>query len=483
MPRFSLVVTTTDRPSLLPAAIRGVLGMDFDDYELIVSDNFSKRPATDLLADVNDRRLRIIRTSRRLPGPDHWEFAWDHVTGDYVMFLGDDNALHPGILSFADQAIRDHRLELMSWRVCSYFHPNWDVTYGPFPNRGNVLGIQPGTTGNLYICDQDKVLKLLCQQLRLSACYPCMLNFLFRKSRADFVRARMGRFFWAPYPDISSGCLILGTIPAGSYGFFDGFGAIGGWSRDSNMGNILSRNRKSGKIWNYFEEFGGQDLYPHHEFKFVTITNGLAAPISQGRALMPDNFAGYDINLKALALRSIDDMYVDRTTPWVDDPSFLAEFERFLQCLPPDIVGEAIAYRDRCRAMAEDRKSAEQQSPPVIRNRADARAALLRSGRMLDREDWRFAWRLFCASFRNPFGRHWTSGGTTYIDMGVLGARDVADAARNLPKLLELFDRRDANFATQYQNLGLLGDPLALESELRQAATVRRRPASLASTG
>ena len=66
MPRFSITMSTTDRPSLLPMGVRAVLDMDFDDFELIVSDNFSQIPATEVLADVHDERLRIIRTDRRL---------------------------------------------------------------------------------------------------------------------------------------------------------------------------------------------------------------------------------------------------------------------------------------------------------------------------------------------------------------------------------------------------------------------------------
>lgn len=195
MPRFSIVLTTCDRPGLLPAAVQAALDMHFDDFELIVSDNFSATPAREILSDVADRRLRIVRTERRLAVSDHWEFALAHVAGEFVMYIGDDNALHPEILRVADRAIRDHDLEVVSWRVAAYFHPDWNLTYGPLPDRGNVVGIDAGATNRLYRARPQEVLRQFAEQLRLSGCFPCMVNFVFSKTRADAMVARTGRLF------------------------------------------------------------------------------------------------------------------------------------------------------------------------------------------------------------------------------------------------------------------------------------------------
>ena len=167
------------------------------------------------------------------------------------MNLGDDNALHPGILSFADRTIREHDLDILSWRACAYFHPDWNIVYGPLPDRGNILGIDIGTTGQLYHCRSEAVVEHFCRELRLSGCFPCMLNLLFRKATADMVHERAGRFYWAPCADISSSYLMLGVARAGGYAYYDAFGAIGGRSRDSNLRPFyLAARRLSGStIW------------------------------------------------------------------------------------------------------------------------------------------------------------------------------------------------------------------------------------------
>jgi glycosyltransferase involved in cell wall biosynthesis len=460
MPRFSIVITTTDRPTLLRDAVRNVLATNFDDYEVIVSDNFSKRPAFELLKSFKSPRLRIIRTERRLPAPDHWEFAWNHIAGSYVMYLGDDNALHPDILRVADRAIQTYGLELMSWRVCSYLHPDWNITYGTLPNRGNILGLQVGTTGDLYRCDQEVVLKLYCDRLRIVACFPCMPNLLFRKARGDQVRRTMGQLFWSPYPDISSSVMVLGAIPPGSYGFLDGWGSLGGWSRDSNLATALSGGRASQKILDYYKEFGDRDLYPHHQPKFITVANGLAAPISQGRALMPECFSRYSFDHKTLALRSLDDMYVHRTSIWLDDQNFIDAFERFLESLPAPDAAAARSYRDE-RLAEQAAATMDGTAPAPIRNRDEARAALLANWRAIDADTWWFAWRLLRATLRDPLGRYWSTGDTTYIDMRLFSCSNVADAAHKLSRVLQLFDKRDDGFVRGQQAAGVLGDRMA----------------------
>jgi glycosyltransferase involved in cell wall biosynthesis len=478
MRRFSIVLTTCDRPNLLVPGVRAMLETHFDDFELIVSDNFSKQHVDDILADINDKRLRVIRTDRRLPVADHWEWVWEHVGGEFVMYLGDDNALHPDILEFADHAIREHDLDVLSWRACTYFHPDWNITYGPLPNCGNIVGIDAGTTRALYRCDAAEVLRAFCRQLRLSGCFPCMLNFLFRKVDAEAIRQRMGRFFWAPNPDISASYLILGTARPGRYAYYDAIGGIGGRSRHSNLASLLSRGKATQRLDEFVAEHRGQDVFPNHSPKFIAISNGLAATISQAKHAMPDRFGGYQFDPKTLARRTIDDLYVDRTVPWDDDPAFLAAVDAFINSLPTTDAAEVFVYRDECRARL--RQQDVQVAASYIRNSHEARPRLLDFWRHAGLASKSNAWRLFRETGRNPLGQHWVSGGTSYVDMTLFGGQDIADAARNLPRLLAHFDHYGDGFAKHHRDIGMLGDtlwsePASYRDEPGAAALSRRK--------
>jgi hypothetical protein len=293
-----------------------------------------------------------------------------------------------------------------------------------------------------------------------------MVNFVFPRARAEAVRARTGRFFWAPNPDIAATYFILGTIDPGRCAIFDGFGALGGRSADSILATLLSRGKSSRRAYDFIEDFGEQDSLPHHPVKFMCTSNTLAATISQGRALMPERFGAYDYDPKTLALRTVDDMYVSCIVPWIDDERFLAGVERYFQSLPPEAAAEVRAYRDQRLA---ERRAAEAGGGTAeqwyVRSAAEA-GSLRALWRTTDRRALAAHWRLFRETGRNPVGVHWQAGGTTYIDMRFYAGRSIADAARCLPRLLRHFDSRGEAFLDHYRGIGMIGEELPASGTL-----------------
>src|SRR4051812_3222592 len=94
-PRFSIIIPTRERAATLRYALRTCLDQTFDDYEVIVSDNFSS-PATKAVVDeAAAPRVRYFRTDRPLAMSDSWEFAVSHARGEYVLVIGDDDGLLP----------------------------------------------------------------------------------------------------------------------------------------------------------------------------------------------------------------------------------------------------------------------------------------------------------------------------------------------------------------------------------------------------
>ena len=66
MPRFSVCIPTRQRHHTLPYSVASVLAQTFDDYELIVQDNFSSDETYHSIKDIGDPRLKYVRSDRRL---------------------------------------------------------------------------------------------------------------------------------------------------------------------------------------------------------------------------------------------------------------------------------------------------------------------------------------------------------------------------------------------------------------------------------
>ena len=96
---FSVLLPTHDRLEYLRYAVESVRRQDEDDWELIVSDNDSTEDIAGFVEGLADARVRYVRTDSFVPVTENWNNALRHSRGDYVVMLGDDDALLPGYLS------------------------------------------------------------------------------------------------------------------------------------------------------------------------------------------------------------------------------------------------------------------------------------------------------------------------------------------------------------------------------------------------
>lgn len=104
-PRFSVVIPSRNRGTLLRHAIHSVVRQHYTDLEIVVSDNASEEDYAALVANFPDAPIRLLRSDVPLAVTDSWNRGIDAAQGDYVVMLGDDDALAPNYFSAADQLI------------------------------------------------------------------------------------------------------------------------------------------------------------------------------------------------------------------------------------------------------------------------------------------------------------------------------------------------------------------------------------------
>lgn len=133
MPKFSIVIPTRNRAYTLGYTIKTCLNQyGFDDYEVIISDNDSTDNTAEMVKEFNSDKIKYYKTERSLPMTDNYNFAISKATGEYVLFLGSDDAIHTHGLYFLDRIISITGEKIISWLLNSYYWP--DVTYDLYKN-------------------------------------------------------------------------------------------------------------------------------------------------------------------------------------------------------------------------------------------------------------------------------------------------------------------------------------------------------------
>lgn len=97
-PYFSIVIPTKDRPECVEIVLGSIQKQNFEDYEVIISDNGFKKPCEDVVRSFGDSRLRYVRPQHPLGMSDSFEYAQRFSDGQWLMILGDKNILYHGAL-------------------------------------------------------------------------------------------------------------------------------------------------------------------------------------------------------------------------------------------------------------------------------------------------------------------------------------------------------------------------------------------------
>jgi glycosyltransferase involved in cell wall biosynthesis len=292
-PRFTLVIPTHNRGHLLELALRSVLAQDFDDFEVFVSDDQSTDRTPEVATSFRDPRIRHVRTPRRLSMADHFEWASQLGAGQYLMFLCDDDAVSPELLSRVDQVARDTRVEVVALKSAVYFPPDsWRV-----PDRNTLEAT--AYSGRIIECDSRGMLREMLGRFRNSFT-PRGNNSFAARRLVETIRSRTGRFFLSPAPDASSSCLLLAHTRI--YVLLDEPLHIFGQAPESIGADQESRRSAASTE---FAQAAGR-LFELSPVRTYCVTNIIAESYLQARRLLPEAIPPLD--LTQLYLRCLGDL-------------------------------------------------------------------------------------------------------------------------------------------------------------------------------
>lgn len=194
---------------MLKLAIESVRMQDYVDWEIIVSDNASNEDVRGYVNSIGDPRIRVSVQKHVVPVTDNWNAALAHATGEYVVMLGDDDALVPMALSNVAGIIEQWQWpEAVYAQALQYAYP--DVVPGhrePFLQTGFNEFL--ADRREPFVLPTQTALRMVRGAMSFRALYGFnMQHFVVSQRLVDNLRAK-GPFFQSPFPDYYAANAVL----------------------------------------------------------------------------------------------------------------------------------------------------------------------------------------------------------------------------------------------------------------------------------
>ena len=106
--KVSVCIPSHNGAPFLAAAIDSVLAQEFEDFELIVSDDASTDDTQGVCERYDDPRFRAVKSEARLGQAGNWNRCVELASGTYVILLHADDELRPGYLRRAVHVLEAH---------------------------------------------------------------------------------------------------------------------------------------------------------------------------------------------------------------------------------------------------------------------------------------------------------------------------------------------------------------------------------------
>jgi len=235
--RLSVVIPTRERANTLAASLKTVVTQDYDNLQIVVSDNFSNDDTKAVVDSFSDPRIVYTNTGVRLGMSSNWEHGLSLVDGDYVMFLGDDDGLLPNACADVSTFFVATKAPVLIWHKPTY---SWPCSFAD-PNQLSVV-----LRNALLQIPSKLILKAIAYGLTSYGRLPVLYSGFVSVDILRTIKTRTNNFFCSVTPDVYSGIVIASQID--SYFYSMRPFSINGGSSQSN-GQSLNRPDQLSKVF------------------------------------------------------------------------------------------------------------------------------------------------------------------------------------------------------------------------------------------
>lgn len=234
--KISILLPTRNRLEYLRFAVESVRRQAYADWEIVVSDNFSEDDIVGYVRSLNEPRVVYHRTRDFISVTDNWNNALEKSSGDYIIMLGDDDALLSGCLARLDHWIAEYNHpDLIYLGGLVYSYPNIVPTSPESYVQLHSYGYFIRGASSPFWLEDDEALALVKATMNFKVAIDYNMQFSVISRMMIKKMSQSGPFFRSPFPDYYATNILLleakrrlmvptplvavGVTPK-SYGFF-----------------------------------------------------------------------------------------------------------------------------------------------------------------------------------------------------------------------------------------------------------------------
>lgn len=128
-PYFSIIIPAKNRANTIVETLKTIFSQPFNDYEVILSDDFSDDQTKNLVKEFEKKPNFIFTNPKESGMMNNFEHAISMSCGQYLIVLGGDDGLLPNSLSELQNLIRKKNSKLITWPTPAFFYPGLRSEY------------------------------------------------------------------------------------------------------------------------------------------------------------------------------------------------------------------------------------------------------------------------------------------------------------------------------------------------------------------
>lgn len=133
-PKYSIILPVYNGVQYLPTCVDTILANEYKDYELIISNDNSNDGTKEYLETLKIyKHIKIVSPAQSLSMTEHWEWALSHASGEWMIFVGQDDGLQHYFFKLADKLTKladEKNIRSIASSRAYYFWQGCEYAYG-----------------------------------------------------------------------------------------------------------------------------------------------------------------------------------------------------------------------------------------------------------------------------------------------------------------------------------------------------------------